>query len=512
MATFEEEPLASEEPYSQKAPFGSGSFAFSNNYNAEWKSWSGFALAASTDTTYTGDLTQQYNNVVGGGQELEGHSKQYAVAYCPGDNPAWGTYNPIVTVMPDSDRKAQLEGVYLTNTAWVKSFATQGDKNFGRPAFEEGSFFIVTITADNGKKVEVPLIDYRNKKREVVNDWKWVDLSSLGEVKTLKFSIQSSDSYAPSYFAMDNLHIKQDASAKPAKEQIALEVMATTETTAQVRWQALPTQVSYTVSYRPAGADASATQTMRLDPTQQLRSLELRDGYVYTTLEGLQMGTRYEVTVEATIMPALQTVAQGKTTFTTQAIDGKLDAKLVAGSLQAQSFSISFATIAKAESYMVELAKVDKEGNTKAVDIISIAADGSPLGELSPLQGPPTLQDGRITLPFVDLSEQTAYHVTITARQGETRLCSEQLIIVTPQATAIDAINGETARVIATPEGILVLGLQGATIELYTASGAQVGHYQITEPEQLIAEQLQSGVYVVAAHKAGEVRTFRLIL
>lgn len=513
VATFEEEPLSSEEPYNQKAPFGSGSFAFSNSYNAEWNSWSGFALAASADTTYTGNFqTQQYNNVIGGGQELEGKSKQYVVAYCPGDNPQWGSYNPVVTVMPGSDRKVQLEGVYLTNTAWVKSFATRGDKNFGRPAFEEGSFFIVTITADNGKKVEVPLIDYRNKKREVVNDWKWVDLSSLGEVKTLKFSILSSDSYAPSYFAMDNLHIKQDASAKPAKEQIVLEVMATTETTAQVRWQALPTQVSYTVSYRPVGADASATQTMLLDPTQQLRSLELRDGYVYTTLEGLQTGTRYEVTVEATIMPAMQTVAQGKTTFTTQAIDGKLDAKLVAGSLQAQSFSISFATIDKAESYTVNLAKVDKEGNTKAVDIISIAADGSPLGELSPLQGPPTLQDGRITLPFVDLSEQTAYRVTVSARQGETKLCSEQLIIVTPQATAIDAIDGETARVVATPEGILVMGLQGATIELYTASGAQIGRYQITEPEQLIAEQLQSGIYIVAAHKADAVRTFRLIL
>ena len=398
VATFEEEPLSGEEPYNQKAPFGSGSFAFSNSYNAEWNSWSGFALAASADTTYTGNYqTQQYNNVVGGGQEQEGKSKQYVVAYCPGDNPQWGSYNPVVTVMPGSDRKAQLEGVYLTNTAWVKSFATQGDKNYGRPAFKEGSFFIVTITADNGKKVEVPLIDYRNKKREVVNDWKWVDLSSLGEVKTLKFSIQSSDSYAPSYFAMDNLHIKQDASTKPAKEQIALEVVATTESTAQIRWQTLPTQVSYTVSYRPVGADASATQTMRLDPTQQLRSLELRDGYVYTTLEGLQAGTRYEVTVEATIMPAMQTVAQGKTTFTIQ-------------------------------------------------------------------------------------------------------------------STAINAINGETARVVATPEGILVIGLQGATVELYTASGAQIGCYQITEPEQLIAEQLQSGIYIVAAHKAGAVRTFRLIL
>ena len=155
---------------------------------------------------------------------------------------------------------------------------------------------------------------------------------------------------------------------------------------------------------------------------------------------------------------------------------------------------------------------MDKEGNATAVDIISIAADGSPLGELSPLQGLPTLQDGRITLPLVNLSEQTAYRVTVSARRGEMTLSSEQLIIVTPQATAIDAIDGETARVIATPEGILVMGLQGATIELYTASGAQVGHYQITEPEQLIAEPFQSGVYIVAAHKAGEVSTFRLIL
>ncbi len=161
---------------------------------------------------------------------------------------------------------------------------------------------------------------------------------------------------------------------------------------------------------------------------------------------------------------------------------------------------------------MVELAKVDKEGNATAGDIISIAADGSPLGELSPLQGLPTLQDGRITLPLVNLSEQTAYRVTVSARRGEMTLSSEQLIIVTPQATALADIDGETGRVIATPEGILVMGLQGATLELYTASGAQVGHYQITEPEQLIAEPFQSGVYIVAAHKAGEVSTFRLIL
>ena len=91
-----------------------------------------------------------------------------------------------------------------------------------------------------------------------------------------------------------------------------------------------------------------------------------------------------------------------------------------------------------------------------------------------------------------------------TVAQGKTTF--------TIQSTAINAIDSETARIVATPEGILVMGLQGATVELYTASGAQIGRYQITEPEQLIAEQLQSGIYIVAAHKAGAVRTFRLIL
>lgn len=509
-ATFEEEQLPSEQPYNQKQSFGSGSFAFSNGYNPQYDSWNGFALAASTDTLYTGDLKQQYNNVVGGGQALEGKSAQYAVAYCPGDYPEWGMYNPTVTVMPDNDRTVQLDGIYLTNTAWVKSFATEGDKNFNRPAFEEGSFFIVVITADNGKKVEVPLIDYREKKREIVNEWKWVDLSSLGAVKMLTFSILSSDSYAPSYFALDNLHIKQDASAQKKLEQIAVEVVETTEATAQIRWQALPTQVSYAVSYRPAGSDA--TETLLVDPTQQLRGLELRDGYIYTTLEGLQIGTRYEVTVEATIMPAMQVVAEGKKSFTTTAIEGKLDAQLVQESLQAQSFALSFATIAQAESYMIQIAKVDKSGTTLGGDVIKLKADGSPLGELSPLQGSSKLQDGRITLTLQSLTEQTAYRVIVSARRAQTVLCSEQLIVVTPQSTALTAIDGEEVRVVATPEGILVSGLQGATIELYTATGAQVGHYQITEPTQLIAEQLQSGIYILAAYREGEVQTFRLIL
>ncbi len=45
---------------------------------------------------------------------------------------------------------------------------------------------------------------------DIVNTWAWVDLNTLGSVKSLEFALSSSDSGAfgmntPSYFAMDSL-------------------------------------------------------------------------------------------------------------------------------------------------------------------------------------------------------------------------------------------------------------------------------------------------------------------
>ena len=62
--------------------------------------------------------------------------------------------------------------------------------------------------------VDFYLADYRfadNSKDYIVENWEYVDLSSLGVVKSLEFSLNSSDAgvfgmNTPAYFAMDDLN------------------------------------------------------------------------------------------------------------------------------------------------------------------------------------------------------------------------------------------------------------------------------------------------------------------
>ena len=92
-------------------------------------------------------------------------------------------------------------------------------KQFGGESGNDEDYFKLTITGitetgytDNS--VEFYLADFRfadNDQDYIVDDWTWVDLSSLGNVIGLEFMIESSDVGAygintPGYFAMDNLN------------------------------------------------------------------------------------------------------------------------------------------------------------------------------------------------------------------------------------------------------------------------------------------------------------------
>ncbi len=65
--------------------------------------------------------------------------------------------------------------------------------------------FVVKITGwkddVEGETVSCPLIEGANK----VSDWVMMDISVLGEVNKLTFTVQSSDSFAPLYFCLDDL-------------------------------------------------------------------------------------------------------------------------------------------------------------------------------------------------------------------------------------------------------------------------------------------------------------------
>ncbi len=232
---FEDLTLASESYWNGSD--GSGGFTtsqgvgFNNNYNATWGSWDGWSYSNKTDITSTGTAGQYtaYANVpVGGG---EGGSSNYGVAYV-------GWADPPTIMLPTPGRVC---GAYFTNNAYAYDSMLNGDafaKKFGGGSGNDKDWFLLTITGkDTGgavtNAVDFYLADYQyndNSLDYIVDQWEWINLSILGEVKTLEFELDSSDTGAwgmntPAYFAMDGLCV--DVASIPEPSTVALALSGT---------------------------------------------------------------------------------------------------------------------------------------------------------------------------------------------------------------------------------------------------------------------------------------------
>jgi hypothetical protein len=186
---------------------GSGGFEsrgvrFSNNYDMTWGSWDGFAYANLTDTTPSG-FDFQYNAIPGAGAR---GSKIYAVAYVS----SFAAGPPTVTF----DKEQRITGFYATNTNYAYYSMRDGD-DFAKK-FTEEDWFKLTITGIDATGAETGAVDFKLADgRNIIKNWTWVDLSSLGPVKELTFSLSSTDMgdwgmNTPAYFCLDNLNEDRD--------------------------------------------------------------------------------------------------------------------------------------------------------------------------------------------------------------------------------------------------------------------------------------------------------------
>ena len=80
---------------------------------------------------------------------------------------------------------------------------------WAKPLTGQGDYLTLHIEADNGSKMDVDLARDGN----IQVSWKRIDLSGLGAVKSLTFTMQGSDSSdyglnTPAYFAFDNVEIE----------------------------------------------------------------------------------------------------------------------------------------------------------------------------------------------------------------------------------------------------------------------------------------------------------------
>lgn len=195
--------------------FMSGGIEFENNYNASWQSFSGWAYSNSYDQTTPG-YSNQFSAITGTGHL---NSNQFGLCNANGNSKAF------ISPVPYN-----LNGAYFTNSTYAFLSMQDGDsfaKKFGDSTDANGTvdgtngedWFLLTIyglgidSARTDDSVNFYLADYRfsdNSQDFIVENWEFVDLSSLGLVYGLDFKLSSSDQgnwgmNTPAYFAMDNL-------------------------------------------------------------------------------------------------------------------------------------------------------------------------------------------------------------------------------------------------------------------------------------------------------------------
>ena len=187
--------------------FADGNILLPNFYNAMWDSWTGFAISNMTDVTTPGFMNQ-YSAITGGGYN---NSINFAVGFISG---------PTVMHLQNDAIGEVVNGFHITNSTYAFLSMRDGDqfaKKFGGATGDDPDFYFLTIkgfqngalTADS---VDFYLADFRstdNTEDFIIDEWTFVDLTSLGAVDSLQFTVSSSDVgqfgiNTPTYFCMDN--------------------------------------------------------------------------------------------------------------------------------------------------------------------------------------------------------------------------------------------------------------------------------------------------------------------
>ncbi len=158
----------------------------------------GAVVSNHTDTTFV-DNNDAWKSVARGAHA----GRNYVVWY----HNAWA---------PESirlEKAAAVPGMYVCNSVYTYSSITKGDTYAGGP-FEDNDWLLLTIKGTKGNEAKGSVEFYLARGKNVVTEWTYVDLSSLGEVDAITFDMTGSRSgdyglNTPSYFCIDDLGAKK---------------------------------------------------------------------------------------------------------------------------------------------------------------------------------------------------------------------------------------------------------------------------------------------------------------
>ncbi len=160
----------------------------------------GFYVSSKTDKQTRGYLNE-YSVYADGGAD---NSKQFAVLYYS----AWSAQNARIQFT----KAVSPKNISLTNSTYTYWSLKEGDAI--SKACAAGDWFKVTIIGQNGDtrtdSLDFYLADFRDGKTFICDTWTSVDLSALGAVTDIYFTIDGTDKgdwglNTPAYVCLDNL-------------------------------------------------------------------------------------------------------------------------------------------------------------------------------------------------------------------------------------------------------------------------------------------------------------------
>lgn len=197
----------------------------------DYNTWWGFTASNSADNSRPENtLTQQWSNMALGGIVLDSEGKvstdkfgapvtSATVPYMVAFYNAYFSSRPCDMVFTDG-KAYQAVGVYVNLNSYPYYSIEYGD-SFAR-AFTNGDNFKLIIHGvapdESERTVEVTLAEYTNGNLTINRGWRYVDLTPLGEVNELYFTMESTDSgdygmNTPGYFCLDKLMVKPATSS-----------------------------------------------------------------------------------------------------------------------------------------------------------------------------------------------------------------------------------------------------------------------------------------------------------
>lgn len=299
--------------------------------------WDGFTVCSSGDTTNYGSagsseswIANQWGCMAGGGIKTDANGVvlkdangkvvvEKGLPYLLG---YWGFYmetsgNHSLQTVFNGGKTYKAVGMYVNNAPWPYYGNLYGD-GFARKFNQEGDVFKLIIhgldknLADNGKTVEYILAQFKDGKLTQSPDWEWVDLSSLGEIGGMYYTMSTTDSdptYGPNtavYFCMDKVQLQRSSNVtvtmNATSQKIFMVKKGTTDTlnvgsmsTSGYKYSFSAYPGTYTLSaYQSDGTTSNGTidLTITNDTVQSFQFYTITTG---ATNSGWTMGTDYTV-------------------------------------------------------------------------------------------------------------------------------------------------------------------------------------------------------------------------